>query len=251
MNRTIVHVASYGNPARGSFIPALERLARAAAAQGDRVAVVAPTIENASWPASLAEAGVELRLIRTPWEAAIATRELSADIVHAHFSRYDVPVALAHATTGARIFWHVHSATIAAKHRDRLAPLKSFVKHRIVGARVEAMIAVAEPVARELLEWHVPPLKLHVIENGVDTDRFSLPTDAERASARGALGIAANERVLAFFDRSAVKGGATLREAMRELRGWRLLVVGGTSQSRAAFGEPPAVIPIERSHDTR
>jgi Cu+-exporting ATPase len=70
-----------------------------------------------------------------------------------------------------------------------------------------------------------------VIPNGVDIERFRVPSAAERLAARGSLGLDADSWVAVFigheFDR---KGLPLALEAVARTPGVQLLVVGGTPQ---------------------
>jgi UDP-glucose:(heptosyl)LPS alpha-1,3-glucosyltransferase len=96
--------------------------------------------------------------------------------------------------------------------------------------QLRAVICISEMVKREIREhFAVAEDKLHVLYNGVDTDRFHPePAAARRAAARAALGYADDDLVLLLlgsgFER---KGVALMIEALGKLPGHvRLLVVG-------------------------
>jgi glycosyltransferase involved in cell wall biosynthesis len=108
---------------------------------------------------------------------------------------------------------------------------------RYRGGRHEAVVVLTS-VEEELLRHAYPTMKpeLAVIGNGVDLDRFRVPTSAERAAARADAGYGDGDHVVVFigheFDR---KGFALVRDALpRTSRDVVLLVVGGTPQMIAS-----------------
>jgi glycosyltransferase involved in cell wall biosynthesis len=244
--RTFAHVIDYGGTTGGSFIPALARLGTLAAERGDRLVVVATDVAGATWPTDLRRAGIQLELVRSAPEALRKLSALAPAIVHSHFTRYDLPIL---GVTGAKLFWHVHS------HREDLsvaARIRAWLKYRVLGRAVTAFVAVSREIGDEIVAWSGPAARVEVILNGIDVDRFRPPSQAERRSARHALGIAPDDRVALFFERVAYKGGATVRAALGGLApGTRLLVAGGPPAARAAFEALPGAIVMERAADAR
>ncbi|GAA1469088.1 glycosyltransferase family 4 protein [Microbacterium thalassium] len=118
----------------------------------------------------------------------------------------------------------VHLFTAA---RDRI---------RYRGHTHRAVVTLSDEESRRLIEiYDRVAAPITVIPNGVDLDRFRPPTDAERAQARAAMGLAADDRLAVFigheFDR---KGLPLVLEAMRGIDRLRLVVVGGTPDAVAA-----------------
>ncbi|MDE2572983.1 MAG: glycosyltransferase family 4 protein [bacterium] len=244
--RTICQVIHYDGLTRGSFIPAMESLASSLRNRGDRCVVFARRVPGATWPKDLIAAGATLNLVASGREVVEGLRRLRPDIVHAHFSRFDLQAL--RGAPRARVFWHVHSVR---HNHSPAARAKAFVKYRVIGAPVEAIVAVSQSLADECVTWYAPPRRMRVVENGIDTRHFRPPAAAERAEARARLHIARDERVALFFERDPLKGGATLREALRSARGFRLLVVGGTQEERDRFGGLPSVLSMERVAEVR
>ena len=244
--RTICEVIDYGGPTGGSFIPAMESLTRAITERGDHCVFLAHEVAGATWPSDLKRAGAIVRLVHNDRDVVDALRALRPEIVHSHFNRFDL--AALHGAPRSRIIWHVHSHR---HNRSLTSRIRSFVKYRLLGRRVEAIVAVSRFVAQECVAWSAPRDRVRVLENGIDTHRFRPPTPAERAEARADLRIPDSDRVVLFFERVPYKGGATLREAMRSASDFRVLVVGGTKEDRDRFGDVPRVISIQRLADTR
>jgi glycosyltransferase involved in cell wall biosynthesis len=247
VTRTVAHVFDYGGPTGGSFIPAMESLARAVVARGDRFVAIATNVEGATWPAELKRTGATVHLIANGRDLAGALAYARPDIVHAHFTRYDLPVVRL-APWNARIFWHVHS------HREdvsRAARTAAFLKYQIAGSRVEGIVAVSRTLAEECLAFAVPPRKLRVVQNGIDTHVFHPPNIIERASARREFGYRSDDRVVLFFERVPYKGGATVRAAMDLAPGLRILVAGGTAADREKYLDLPRARLTARASDAR
>ncbi len=218
--RIVCHLIDYGGSTGGSFIPSLAALGSALQARGIDMVVVATRFSGSTWQSELAKAGVEVRFVDDSAHAKAVVQGLRPDIVHSHFLRYDATAA----ACGARsVFWHVHSARDSY---SRLARARSLVKYRVVGARVEAFVAVSHAIGDECVAFSAPRKRVRVVANGVDCEHFRPPEREERTTCRKRLGIAPNERVALFFDRAPSKGGALVREANVGSKSYRLLVAG-------------------------
>jgi glycosyltransferase involved in cell wall biosynthesis len=105
--------------------------------------------------------------------------------------------------------------------------------NRLLLHRADRVVAVSDAIAGDIRKYDkVPPGKLLVFHNGVDTERFSPEIDGR--GLRASLSIGESETVLTFIGRLVVnKGLSYLIEAMSMLRGelggLRLLVVGDGS----------------------
>lgn len=105
--------------------------------------------------------------------------------------------------------------------RDRIRYRGSY--HRLI----VALTGREASLLTETYSFVRPPIE--VIPNGVDIERFRVPSAAERLSARGSLGLDADSWVAVFigheFDR---KGLPLALDAVSRTPGVHLLVVGGT-----------------------
>lgn len=245
-SRTVCQVIDYGGLTGGSFIPAMQSLAEGVAAHGDRFVLLGRRFPNATWPREVASAGIDLRLFELDEQVFTELRSLRSDIVHSHFARYDF--AAIRASTTARVFWHVHSYR---PDHSPSAKAKAFFRYRILGARVEAFVAVSAAVSEECIRFYAPRKRVRIIHNGIDTNHFRPGSRDERAAARNKYGIKTADQIVLFFERIPAKGGQTLKRALTYLPGVRLLVVGGSSEDRNRFGCFPNVISIARVEDTR
>jgi D-inositol-3-phosphate glycosyltransferase len=182
------------------------------------------------------------------------------DVVHSHYwlsgqvgriaaDRWEVPL--------------VHTShTLARVKNASLAPGDAAEPHaRIVGeehvvAEADALVASTPAEARELVELYgADPARVHVVEPGVDLDRFR-PTDAAgratdvRATARARLGLPADRPVVLFAGRvQPLKAPDVLVRALGVLRAAGrpvplLVVLGGPSGRLTAVRELEALATI-------
>jgi D-inositol-3-phosphate glycosyltransferase len=163
------------------------------------------------------------------------------DIVHSHYwlsgqvgwlarDRWAVPL--------------VHTAhTLAAVKNAALAdgdspepPLRAVGEQQVVD-EADRLIVNTEVEAQQLVSLHrADPSRIDVVHPGVDLDTF---TPGDRHAARAALGIAADEHVLAFVGRiQPLKApDVLLRAAAKLTDGYprlRVLIAGGPSGSGLA-----------------
>jgi len=245
---TVCQLINYGGFGPGSFIPSLVSLARALGARGDRFVVLGTEVPGANWAQLLRSAGAEVHLSRDLVVTLRRLFDLRPDVVHAHFSRFDL--AAASVRGKSRIFWHIHSVRESDAFSVR-SKMRAFVKNRLIGTRIEKIIVPSRFVAAEAARWFAPAEKLVIVHNGIDTDHFRPPSDAERSAARADVGISADQKVVLFFERLPLKGGDLLRAALEKTPNLRLIVVGGTETMRLKFGSLPRVIAIDYAKDVR
>jgi D-inositol-3-phosphate glycosyltransferase len=159
------------------------------------------------------------------------------DIVHSHYwlsgqvgwlarDRWAVPL--------------VHTAhTLAAVKNAALAdgdapepPLRAVGEQQVVD-EADRLIVNTESEARQLVSLHnADPSRIDVVHPGVDLDTF---TPGDRGAARAALGLAADEHVLAFVGRiQPLKAPDVLLRAAAKLPGVRVVIAGGPSGSGLA-----------------
>lgn len=156
------------------------------------------------------------------------------DIVHSHYwlsgqvgwlarDRWAVPL--------------VHTAhTLAAVKNAALAegdspepPLRAVGEQQVVD-EADRLIVNTEHEAQQLVSVHnADPARIDVVHPGVDLETF---TPGDRNAARAALGLAADEQVVAFVGRiQPLKGPDVALRAAAKLPGVRVLVAGGPSGS--------------------
>lgn len=156
------------------------------------------------------------------------------DVVHSHYwlsgqvgwlarDRWAVPL--------------VHTAhTLAAVKNAALAngdspepPLRAVGEQQVVD-EADRLIVNTEDEAQQLISLHhANPDRIDVVHPGVDLATF---TPGDQLAARSALGIAADEEVVAFVGRiQPLKAPDVLLRAVAKLPGVRVLVAGGPSGS--------------------
>lgn len=165
------------------------------------------------------------------------------DIVHSHYwlsgqvgwlarDRWAVPLVHTAHTLAA-----VKNAALAAG--DRPEPALRAVGEQQVVDEADRLIVNTELEAQQLVSLHnADRSRIDVVHPGVDLDVF---TAGDKLAARAALGIAADEPVVAFVGRiQPLKAPDVLLRAAALLPGVRVLIAGGPSGS--GLDAPDALI---------
>lgn len=174
------------------------------------------------------------------------------DVVHSHYwlsgqvggiaaERWEVP--LVHTShTLAR----VKNASLAPG--DEAEPSQRVLGEEEVVRSADALVASTPVEGRELVDLYgADPSRVHVVEPGVDLDRFVPTTTAERRAARVALGLPTDRDVVLFAGRvQALKAPDVLVRALAVLRATGrpvplLVVLGGPSGRSTAVRELQAL----------
>jgi glycosyltransferase involved in cell wall biosynthesis len=248
----IVWPAAYYGRHRGSFVPAVERVARRALERGDSFDVVLPDLGPLPWHDELRALGAGVHLVRAhdPRAAARQTRALRPDVAHAHFDGWFVTLTLALWPGRARVLWHLHSTFEPGGGPLRFT-LRRAIKFRLVGRRVARFVAVTETIAAEARQLGVPESKLAVVRNAVDGARFAPPTPEARAAARARLGLGAAPAI-AFFGRDpAIKGADVLAAALADAPGLTVVAVATPPEARAQLAADARVVAVPLLDDVR
>jgi glycosyltransferase involved in cell wall biosynthesis len=250
-NVHIVWAAAYGGRQRGSFIPALESVARRALARGDTFDVVAPDVGPAAWHAGVRALGVGLHVVRDDGLTAARTiAALRPDVVHAHFHDWLVPLTVRLWPSRARLLWHIHSTFEPAGGALRKT-LQRAVKYRLLGARVAHFVCVTETIAAEARALGAASSRVVVVRNAVDPARYLPPTAAARAAARARLGLGEGPAI-AFFGRDpAIKGADVLAAAMADVPGTTVVTVATPDGAVDAIRRNAPVVAVPFTDDVR
>lgn len=260
----ILHLADYGGPYPGSFVPMIRAAHAAVTARGwSFEAVFTPVAESRPWYARLRDDGIAVRAraVGGARAGAAAVRLLvgeapGATVLHTHFSAWDVAAALAALREPrAALIWHVHTALV---DRPSLRARNS-LRFGLLGRRTARVLCVGPEVLADVLARRSPADRTLLFPNGIDLDRFAPVGDAQRAAARERLGIARGTRaVVAFTWDFEHKGGPLLLDALAQLRrdraGVLLITVGGAPAVEAAARErglSDAVRALEPRDDVR
>jgi glycosyltransferase involved in cell wall biosynthesis len=256
----LVHLAGYGGPYAGSFIPMLRAVMRAAKARGwSCETVFGPAAHGRPWLEELREDGIPFRIApsasRRDVSALVASLLAGSGepaILHTHFTAFDVACArAARAREATAVFWHVHTP-----HGNSL-PLRArnLFKYGVVGRQVDGILCVSSELADVVTSRGAPRDRVVHVPNAIDADRFAPASEAERARAREELGIPAGRPALVHFGWDwHRKGGDLFCEAVARLRAAGRDVVGvtvgspGDAQDAARrLGLPPDAFHLEES----
>ena len=229
---TVIEASDYHGPYPGNFIPTL--LAVGAAVRErlglDYVCVFPAEVRERPWVQLLADAGIEAVFVPAGTGTRGATellRELAqrhrARLIRTHFTRFDLPAALAARGSDVRVLWNIHTATQGYGWRHRA---RDVVKMRLAGrALCDGVIAVSQDIGREARMRGFPPGRITVILNGIDVTRFSDAQLPDREQARAGLGLD-GPAALAYCWWPQVKGADVLAAAGAQLDGATVLMVG-------------------------
>lgn len=254
----LVHLADYGGPYAGSFIPMVRTALRAGREAGFEVeAVFSDVARGRDWLPDLDADGIAYRFAPANSFAAVSEQVARARpgtpvILHSHFSGFDLEAArLARRNPDVHAFWHIHSGL----YPGAAAWLKNAVRFRVLSRGVEEILCVAPQLERDVRRRLAPAGKVAFFPNAVDTRRFAMATAGERRAARESFGLPADAWVLLHFGRAwQLKGGdaylgavALLREQGRDVRA--LCVDGGepARQRARALGIEEALVLTEPS----
>jgi glycosyltransferase involved in cell wall biosynthesis len=260
----LVHMADYGGPYAGSFIPTLIGIMREAEARGwDREIVFTQVAEGRPWLAELEKEGIQVhfapsgtrsQLMR--WIQRLLRERHGPTLLHTHFTTFDLPaLGAARRRSDVKVLWHIHSA-----HSDRLTVrARNTVKYVVGGRRVAMMLCVSNDVADAVRRRGGPARKVLFFPNAIDANRFAPITDGERRAARVALELPDDAAVLLHFGWDwRRKGGDIFLDAVRLLceRNPQVvgLTVGGGAEAQAscqAIGLGARVRVIGPTNDVR
>ncbi|MGH2978051.1 MAG: glycosyltransferase family 4 protein [Solirubrobacterales bacterium] len=236
----LVHLAGYGGPYAGSFVPMLRGVMRAARDRGwSCEAVFGPVARDRVWLDELRDDGIPFRIAPSSSRAGVSglVRSLLAEsdeptVLHTHFTSFDIPAAAAAGRHGAaKVVWHVHTphhGSLSMRARNRL-------KYALLGRRVERILCVSSELADVVAKRGAPRGRVEFLHNAVDVERFWLLERHEREIARLRLGLPGDQPLLVHFGWDWYrKGGDLFMQAVRMLRERGVEAVGVT----VGGGEP-------------
>jgi glycosyltransferase involved in cell wall biosynthesis len=206
---------------------------------------VSDTAGQMGWYREMRAAGAAIRTI--PYDGGIRDLarhlrdlilEFRPSVVHTHFTRYDIPAAVALMLLAPgqrpRLVWHVHSPTEHASSASRA--LKDLLKWRVLG-RVALTIVVSDGGHRHLLSRGAIARRTIVVHNGVDTARVDAPTEP-REAVRAQLGVPPEARACLLYGWTPHRKGVDVAlEAFRLLstRDPRAVLVAVGEETLRAF----------------
>jgi len=239
----VVHLAAYGGPYPGSFVPLLKAVNDAAIRRGwSFEAVFTAIATERRWYAELQSDGILARVAPEgsrrelgDWLANLVAERDEPTVLHTHFTGFDLPAVAAssrHAET--KIVWHLHT-----RLESGIVPrMRNALKFALLGRRVYAILCVSADLRDAVHRRLAPAERLFVFPNALDLTRFRPVTVQEREAARSELGIAAERPLLVHFGWDwETKGGDLFLESVsalaREGIDVTAMCVGGGQPARA------------------
>jgi glycosyltransferase involved in cell wall biosynthesis len=244
----LIHLADFGGPYPGSFIPAVRSLLRAGKEKGWRIGVIFSNVARGrTWLSDFERDQIPVLFAPDTslfsvctWLREILEKQPEPTILHTHYTTYDLPAVLA-AKGGSNtiVFWHVRNEFPPGLR----ARLRSSVKYGVFARGVEQVLCVSPGVAASVRARFSPRDRVTFLPNAIDTDLFPIKSNASKRFARARLGLPQDAIILLHFGLGTHwhrKGGDIYLKAVKRLleRGnGRLiaLTVGGGEGDAAAL----------------
>ncbi|HWA08589.1 MAG TPA: glycosyltransferase family 4 protein [Opitutaceae bacterium] len=151
---------------------------------------------------------------RAFWSLLRLAREVRPDVVHSHSSKAGVLARLL-PLGGIRAvqFYHPHAYVGMRPKRAALDPLYNLVE-AVLGRTAHTISVSSDERAFACERLKIPPERVNLLHNGVDTEIFSPAGPEEKRRLRAELGLPPEGTVLGFMGRaSAQKDPVTLYRA--------------------------------------
>jgi glycosyltransferase involved in cell wall biosynthesis len=239
----VVHLAAYGGPYGGSFIPMLQAARAAVESRGwSFEAVFSSGADRYPWYEALRESGAQSRVApplgrggAIPYTRSLLAERPGPALLHTHFSRWDLPAVFAGRRRGhTAIAWHLHTRL----EEGPAAALRNAVRFGSVGRFADRILCVSPEIREKIVRRLAPPRRTDVLTNGIDVRHFKpAPLDAV-VEQRARIGAPEGVPVLLMFAWDwETKGGELLLETIRELhrrgRDVHAAIVGSEQTARA------------------
>jgi glycosyltransferase involved in cell wall biosynthesis len=254
----IVHLAAYGGPYPGSFVPMLRAVNDAAIRRGCSFeAVFTEVATGRPWYAELKADGIVARIAPdgsrrelAAWLAKLIAERDEPTVLHTHFTGFDLPaVAAARGDAETIVVWHLHTRLESGVG----SIVRNALKFALAGRHVQAILCVSADLRDAVHRRLAPTRRLVVFPNAIDLARFHPATLEERKRARSELGIPAERPLLVHFGwHWETKGGDLFLESVATLAGEGINVtamcVGGgeparTTSARLSIEDRVLVVP--------
>lgn len=159
------------------------------------------------------------------------------DLLYERYSLFSDAGAVCAAVTAIPFLLEVNAPLINERQKVEELPLASLARsiERRIFRQADAILAVSTEVAAHVIEVGAAPERVHIVPNGVDTNRFCPATSGERIRRHLGLG---SEIVIGFVGSLKPWHGVDrLITAFDHVAksNWRLLVVGEGPHSEALF----------------
>jgi len=221
----LIHLAGYGGPYPGSFVPMLRAVMGAAERRGwSREAVFTPVSRERAWLGELEQDGIPYRFSPagasrrdlTAWVAGVLDEDDGPAVLHTHFTAFDVAAALAGSRRGrTAVVWHIHTPHF----RGAAAFARNYLKYATFGRRADQILCVSTELVETVTRRGAPRAKVEFLHNAVDVDRFPVLTSDQRRAARDDLGLPADRPLLVHFGWDWMrKGGDVFAATVQRLR---------------------------------
>ena len=221
----LIELAAFDNPRPGSFVPMLLSILRGAKEAGWEAEMVfeTPASGGHEWHAEFERIGVPIRFAPPGnrrelgrWVDELLEESQAPTVLHTHFTTFDMPAVLgARGKPHAHVVWHQH---MDLSKRPQIM-VRNAIKFGGFGRLTDRIVCPARDTAEDVKRVGAPKKKVTFITNGIDVDRFPLPSDAQRAAARSELGLQGEEKVLLHFGWDwERKGGDVFLGALKALR---------------------------------
>jgi glycosyltransferase involved in cell wall biosynthesis len=221
----LIHLADFGGPYSGSFIPMLRKVIDRAKQRGwDAELLFTSTGQGRGWLRELTDDGYDTRIAPdlrrrqlAEWIGEVLAESDEPTLLHTHFTGFDVPAVVASRRRRAETYvvWHFHSGLSSSP----LIRLRNRFKYRIFGKDVDTVLCVSQDQVGPLVARGLDAAKLEVFPNAIDTDRFRPADHEQRDRARSTLHLETDDEVLLHFGYDwHLKGGDRLVKALRSLR---------------------------------
>jgi len=214
----LIQLCNFANVEAGSFVPMVAAVVEHARELGwDAEAIFSRPAEDTAWLAELRERGLVHRSApagrRTElvgWARSLAKEAQEPTIVHTHFTRYDLPMAVAARPGSLDVVWHEHTALSS---RPEMV-VRNAVKFGVGGRRVAAILCPAPDLAEAVIRRGAPADRVRFVPNAIDASSFPVIDSSARDQARAAHGIAPEALVILSFGwHWDLKGGELFQRA--------------------------------------
>ena len=248
--RVVCHLTNFSPEYPGSFVDALLCLAQHSRdiVQAQTLCIFPEEAKQRPWLARFKDEGIDYRFVPRVRNVGHQVRALLQGydpvVFHTHFFLYDLtPLFLKifyRQFRRSKVIWHYHNPTDAGFPQT----VKNVVKLRLLGSYVaHGCIACGDGVYDSLMNAGLSRDKLHLIRNGVVSERFA-PNEESRISGRVSLGISERQFVFLLLGLDPLRKGVDIfaKAALSVVRSGMsdvLFLIVGRNETRKFFSSLP------------